>query len=300
MVLRLFCVLMCLAGSAQAFELPHDRGTVSLDAPPERIVALGWGLAELLVELDVAPAGVADPEGYATWVVEPELAADTVNVGLRNEPNLERIAELDPDLILAADQQTGLVPQLDRIAPTAYFKMFSADHDNAAKSREVYLALAGAFGVSGMAEQRLDALDARISKAGDRVRAAFDGPVPPVLPIRLLTPTSVRLHGENAMAVAALRGMGLTAADPGAPTQWGFRQARVEDLAAFEDAAVVHFDPFPQKDALFGSDIWQFMPFVRAGRFAVADPAWTFGGAFSLGRLADTMAAALTRIAEAE
>lgn len=263
------------------------------DAPPERIAALSWALAELVLELDMVPAGVADVDGYRTWVRQPELRPDVVDLGLRNEPNMQRLAELAPDLILASDQQADLLPRLERIAPVVLFRSFDAAQDNAAVSRETFRALARTLGREALAEERLAELDALIVAAGTRVRAHFGGPVPPILPIRFLSPESLRLHGANSMAKAALDGMGLEHAAPGPPTDWGFMQKRVEDLAAFDEAIVLNIEPFPEKKALHASRIWQFMPFVRDGRYAEVRPVWTFGGTFSVGYLADAFAEAL-------
>ena len=257
---------------------------------------LSWGLAELLTEIDIPMVGVAEADAYQTWVVNPALPDGIQNLGMRNEPNLELLAALEPDLILATDLQAQLMPQLARIAPTAFFEAFTHTHDNAAASRADLLTLARAFSKGAQAEKRLGELDAQLAAAGDRVRAAFFGDVPPVLPIRLLTPTSLRLHGTNSMMMAALEAMGLTHADPGPNSNWGFRQLRVSDLAQYEQALIVHVDLFPQHDELFSSPLWQAMPFVQSDRFATADPAWTFGGVFSLGYLGDTLADALVRL----
>lgn len=295
-MLRLIAFFAFFASSTSAQTLTDSRGRVPLDAPPERIVALSWALTELLVELGVTPVGVADVEGYRTWVVQPALSGEVADVGLRNEPNLERIAALKPDLILASDQQADLLPALERIAPVAHFESFSADQDNAAASRATYLALARMLGRDREAEARLADLDARLAAAGARARAHFGGDVPPVLPIRLLSLTHLRLHGANSMAAAALAAMDLDHAAPGAPTDWGFVQRPVEDLAQFDAALVLAIEPFPQRDQLFGTHLWQYMPFVRAGRFAEVRPVWTFGGVFSLGHLAEAFAEALLTI----
>ena len=176
-------------------------------------------------------------------------------------------------------------------------RSFDAAQDNAAASRRTFLELAARLGRSEAAAERLEQLDARIHAAGQRVSDHFGADVPPVLPIRLLTPTTLRLHGANSMAKAALDAMGLTHPDPGDPTQWGFVQRRVEELAEFDDAIVLQIGPFPQRDALEQTQMWRFMPFVRHERFAQTRRVWTFGGVFSLGYLADAFADALLGIA---
>ncbi|MGX0876476.1 ABC-type Fe3+-hydroxamate transport system substrate-binding protein [Roseovarius sp. MBR-154] len=266
------------------------------DAPPERIAALSWSLAELLIELDIRPVGVADVAGYRQWAVRPALPEGIPDLGLRQEPNVERLAALAPDLILASDQQADLVPVLERVAPVRLIRGFDAAQDNALASRAAYLDLARLTGREALAHERLAALDARIAAAGARVRDHFGGAVPPVLPVRLLTPESLRLHGANSMALAALEGMGLEHPAPGDPTEWGFVQKRIEDLAQFEQAIVLQIGPFAEQGALAARAIWQFMPFIRAGRYAETRPVWTFGGVFSLGYLAEAFGDALFTI----
>ncbi|ETX13434.1 hypothetical protein OCH239_10325 [Roseivivax halodurans JCM 10272] len=284
-MLRIAALLLCLSTSAMA-----------RDNPPGRVAALSWGLAETLVALGVDPVAVADVEGYRTWVGMPALPDGVRDVGLRTEPNLEALAEAAPDLILASDNQADIIPELSGIAEVWHVEGFDAGQDNAEVARRTLLDLGAKLGREGEAQAILDDVDARLAAAGDRVRRHFDGNPPSVVPIRLLTPTTVRIHGANGMALAALEGMGLTHPDPGEPTEWGFVQRPVEDLAVYEEAAVVNFVPFPASDELFGTQLWSFMPFVRHGRFAEAGPVWTFGGALSVASLAEAMADALVTI----
>ena len=60
--------------------------------------------------------GVADPEGYATWVARPPIPPDVASVGLRQEPNLERIAELVREQLLAVMREE--VPDGWQYTPT--------------------------------------------------------------------------------------------------------------------------------------------------------------------------------------
>lgn len=297
-MLRSLILALALATPASAFELNGEAGGLVLDDQPDSLAVLSWGLAELAVDLDLSLAGVADVEGYRTWVAAPPLPPDVRDLGLRAEPNLEALSALAPDLILGSDQHVDMAARLGRIAPTFVEEHFSAGHDNAEAARRTYLRLAAAFGKRDLAERRLQEIDAAMAAAGDRVRAAWSGEVPPVLPVRLQTPTIVRIHGANSMVTAALRGMGLTPAAEGSATDWGFTQAPVETLAEYPDAAIVHFDPFGGKETLFASPLWQAIPSVAAGRFAVAEPAWTFGGVVSLETLAERLAEALVTMGQ--
>lgn len=268
------------------------------DAPadaPGRVAALSWDMAEIAADLDLPLAGVADPAGYATWVVSPPLPRGIAGLGLRTEPNLEALISLAPDLILGSDQQADMAERLSDVAPTRIVARSAGGP--AAGTRETYLEIARAFGKEDLATRRLAEIDADMDRAGARVRVAWGGEVPPVLPVRLMTATTVRIHGPGSMAEAALKGMGLDPAATGVPGPWGFTLAPIEALADYPDAAIVQIDPFEDGDALYASPLWRAIPAVAAGRFGAAEPAWTFGSVVSLAPLSARLADALVAMA---
>ncbi|CAI7647351.1 unnamed protein product, partial [Penicillium discolor] len=102
--------------STGAVSVTDDLGrTVELDKPAERIAVLEWQQIEDALSLCVTPVAVADAEGYSTWVTAEELPEGVVDVGTRQEPNLETLFGTDPDLVIvevrAADDP--IVAQLE-------------------------------------------------------------------------------------------------------------------------------------------------------------------------------------------
>ncbi|MEU0983197.1 iron-siderophore ABC transporter substrate-binding protein [Streptomyces griseus] len=98
-------------------------GEVTVDKQPKRIVALGWGDAETVLALGGQPVGASDwlpfgGEGVGPWAKgmydkKPELIGTM-------EPEFEKIASLQPDLILdtkSSGDQTRY-DTLKKIAPT--------------------------------------------------------------------------------------------------------------------------------------------------------------------------------------
>ncbi|MDO9434583.1 hypothetical protein [Hydrogenophaga sp.] len=59
---------------------------------------------------------------------------------------------------------------------------------------------------------------------------------------------------------------------------------------------MLHIEPFTQGDKLFGTPLWQAMPFVKAKRFEALPSIWTYGGVFSIERLAESITQALLRL----
>jgi iron complex transport system substrate-binding protein len=300
--IRLLLTIFALLATfpASALTVTDDRGTVELAAPAERVIALSWAAAEQLVGLGVKPLAIADVEGYETWVQRPELPEGVADVGKRHEPSIERIAELKPDLIIASDDHLPLVPRLEEIAPVLYFDLFSDDHNNYEAAREAFLKVAAALGKSEKGEARLAELDAKLEALRADIHSAFGEDKPKVAPIRFQSAAVVRLYADNSMAGYALEALGLEHALPQPASAWGIAQKKVEDLAAIEEGVVIYIEPFLEAEQLFSQPLWQFMPFVKSGNFTSIPPAWTYGGPFSVGYLAESIAAALIELKAGE
>jgi ABC-type Fe3+-citrate transport system substrate-binding protein len=106
-----------------SFQAVEDAtGTVSVPKNPVRVVALEWTYMEDVLTLGVQPVGVADIEGYHNWVdISVELGDDVVDVGTRQAPNLELIAELEPDLIIAFKDSSLFYEGMETIAPLVVY-----------------------------------------------------------------------------------------------------------------------------------------------------------------------------------
>ena len=101
------------AGSApSSIVIEHTQGTTTLDKPAERIVVLDLGALDTLRALDVADRVVGMPEMAAMPETLAEFDGKIETVGTMQEPDLEKIAELDPDLIIAGFRSAKLTPEL--------------------------------------------------------------------------------------------------------------------------------------------------------------------------------------------
>lgn len=118
------------ANNCQSIE--HDRGITEICNQPQKIVAIGPNMLELLLALDIQPVGYAD---YFALPAEkfdrptqqiPFLGAritnQPLNLGTADNPNLETIAQLQPDLILGGvASNKDEYDLLSQIAPTLLF-----------------------------------------------------------------------------------------------------------------------------------------------------------------------------------
>ncbi|MDE1463118.1 Fe(3+) dicitrate ABC transporter substrate-binding protein [Spartinivicinus sp. A2-2] len=100
----------------------HDALTLS--ASPKRIVVLEFSFVDALASINVSPIGVADDKD--TERVIPEVRAiikPWTSVGMRSQPSIEAIAQLNPDLIIADKQRhSAIYEDLSKIASTLLLK----------------------------------------------------------------------------------------------------------------------------------------------------------------------------------
>ena len=89
--------------------IDHTFGSTTIDAAPERIVTMGWNAQDILGALDITPVGQpkytygADENGVMPWAQE-FYDADATTLyedPAAGEPDVEALATLAPDLVLA-------------------------------------------------------------------------------------------------------------------------------------------------------------------------------------------------------
>ncbi|MGO3325902.1 ABC transporter substrate-binding protein [Gordonia sp. (in: high G+C Gram-positive bacteria)] len=112
---------------AAAITVTHAKGTIALPAAPERIVAVGSGDVQIASALGADVVGaVANPSAPdKNWPGTPKPFPESVMSLDSTAPNIEAIAALHPDVILATTAQQAYIdkyPELSRIAPTVVYK----------------------------------------------------------------------------------------------------------------------------------------------------------------------------------
>lgn len=111
-------------------EVVGALGSITIERRPERVVTVGYLRdTDIAVALGVDPVGISDPGlfegGMAPWVAEALAGRARPELLTGETANLEQVAALHPDLILATDSSTldedyGV---LSDIAPTLSYKL---------------------------------------------------------------------------------------------------------------------------------------------------------------------------------
>ncbi|GGG49662.1 iron(III) dicitrate-binding protein [Kocuria dechangensis] len=152
--------------------MTHAMGETTLESQPQRVVALDPSYVDAALLLDAELVGYAeyrqDPEDpFADYLGDvSEESAEAVDVGTIAEPNLEQIAQLDPDVIVSAKvRQEALYPQLAKIAPTIF------SESTGPTWKENVVLLGEALGKKEQAEQEVADYESRAKAVGEAILA---------------------------------------------------------------------------------------------------------------------------------
>lgn len=146
--------------------IKHSMGTTTIKGTPQRIVTLYQGATDVAVALGVKPVGIV--ESWAEQPVYEYLKADLDGIALVGEetqPNLEEIAKLKPDLIIASKtRHEEIYEQLSQIAPTV-------SHETVFKFKETTELMGKALNKEAEAEQLLADWDKRVADFKQKISA---------------------------------------------------------------------------------------------------------------------------------
>lgn len=285
--------------------IKHAMGTTEIEGVPERIVVLEWTYAEDLLALGVQPAGVADVEGYNQWLnIEPELSPDVVDVGTRQEPSLEAIAALEPDLIIGVQfRHEAIYDTLSSIAPTLLFNPYpeNEEYTQFDEMTDTFMTIAEAVDRVEEGETVLDEMQAVFDEAQAELEAA--GALGnQYLLVQAYTGQSapeMRVFIDTSMAAQILNSIGLENAWEGEFDIYGYNTVGVEALTEVEDADF--FYVVQAEDDVFASQwadnpVWNGLAFVEEDRaYPLGGDTWLFGGPLSAKLVVDKIVAALTQ-----
>jgi len=257
----------------------HFRGTTEVPADPQRVVVLDLGELDSAVALGVTPVGAvtAPVEAGLLSYLEDELEGVEL-VGEIGEPELEKIAALEPDLILGSDLRVkDFYDELSAIAPTVFTETVGvAWKDNLRVHAE-------ALGKQEEAAELLSAYEQRADEVGEQVADDL------TVSVVRFVPGEIRLYAKDSFI-----GTVLDDADIARPA--------VQDVQEFD--VVVSAEQIDQADgdviftgtygdpaetdgpAVLGGPLWQRLAAVGAGEVhEVDDDIWFLGtgvGAASL------------------
>jgi iron complex transport system substrate-binding protein len=254
-------------------------------AAPKRVVALEWDALENLLSLGVKPVGAADTGTYRTYVAIG-LPGGITDVGKRQEPSIERIARLKPDLIVVPSNRAGRnLRTLRKIARVLVTNPYPGDTSNGAQWGAMvrdFRAIARAVGQRARGEGVLHAMSSRISRLRASIRKRAGTRVTIATPGGTTSSPALRLFTSNSIAAEVVRRLGLRNGWAARPQRYGFSTVGVEALRQVQSGWLAFVYPrifSGQVGRITSQSAYKRLDMVKKRRVkTLSGNTWLFGG----------------------
>ena len=301
MATAIISALVVACTGNQAGKRVESLSSPTLTKNPTRIVALEWVYVEDLLALGIQPVGVADIGGYKQFVNVQLMLADTVvDVGTRQEPSLEAIAKLEPELILGVELRHEMIyDTLSSIAPTLLFNPYPPPNgpNQLDEMEQTFLAIADAVNRREPGETVLQNMRKTFKTAEQQLRLNDLSDSSFILVHFVPGALQPRLFTDNSMAVQVLSQIGLKNAWKGEIDRFGCNTVGVEALPAVQQANFLYIaEEDVQWQQFQNNPVWKGLEFVKESRiYPIGADIWVFGGPLSAQILVNKVVAALTK-----
>jgi len=201
--------LMLAACSGQAEQknektrtITHEAGKTKVPEQPKKVVALEFSFVDALDKLGITPVGIAqENKTDVSGLLGKDI--EFTEVGTRQQPNLEVISSLQPDLIIGDfNRHKGIYKQLQEIAPTIILKSRNATYE---ENIDSFKTIAEAVGKTKQMDDRLALHEERLQAAKKKVDPKDDRKVM----VGVFRADSLTAHGETSFDGELLEKIGI-------------------------------------------------------------------------------------------
>nr|WP_172327285.1 siderophore ABC transporter substrate-binding protein [Mangrovicoccus sp. HB161399] len=170
--------IVASAAAADPLTVDTARGPAELEGRPATIAAYDTAAIDTLQALGVKIAGAPDP------LLVPylqDVVAESTGVGTLFEPDLEKLAQLAPDLIIVGGRSAAQLESVARVAPAIDMTIPTEDMVATALQRiDTYGALTGheaeAAALEAEIQSKLEAAEAAVAGKGNGLIILTNGP----------------------------------------------------------------------------------------------------------------------------
>ncbi|MRG85120.1 siderophore ABC transporter substrate-binding protein [Salinibacillus xinjiangensis] len=151
------------ASSSETISIEHKLDTTDVPKNPEKVVVFDFGILDSLDKMGIEVAGV--PQATIPSYLSKYESSDYENVGSLKEPDFEKIAEIDPDLIIISSRQQELYEEFTKISPTIFLGVDTTRYMESFK--ENMHVLGKIFEQDEFIEEELNSIDKSIESIKD-------------------------------------------------------------------------------------------------------------------------------------
>ncbi|MES1947313.1 periplasmic binding protein [Salinisphaera sp. C84B14] len=259
------------------------------DAP--RLAVIDWGQAQTLIAIGAPPVAMSQIPAYNEWVAAPDVPEGVRDLGLRVQPNMELLSQLDIDVITITSMYSGLSERLAPIAPVKTIDIYDGQGAVWDRTIESTRRLGALVGREAAADALVRDTQARIEACAAQVPEQSK----PLLVVQFMDARHVRVYTQNSLIGSVLERMGIANAWQSGGNYWGFATVPLERLASIDNARMVVVKPLPVgvAEEIDTSVLWHHLPAVNNAPVLYVPPVWGFGGLPSASRFARVLVDAL-------
>ncbi|MFC4906726.1 ABC transporter substrate-binding protein [Actinomadura gamaensis] len=193
------------SASGATHVVKHAMGETKVSDHPKKIVVLDTDKLDTLATLGLTPVGATVPDQQAGM---PKYLGDgfgkVKSVGTTQQPDVEAIAALKPDLILGSKfRMEKYYAQLSKIAPTVFTDKVGVTW------KQNFLLDAEAVGEKAEGQQKLKAYEDRAAQVG----RSFGDPAKLKVSVIRFMPDEIRQYGPDSFSGIVLHDAGLSRPD---------------------------------------------------------------------------------------
>jgi iron complex transport system substrate-binding protein len=262
------------SGQNKSRVIKHAMGEAEISGTPERVVVLDTGELDSAITLGVKPVGsveAVEGMGFPSYL---EDTGDIENVGTIEQPNLEKIATLKPDLILSSKlRHEAIYDQLSEIAPTVFSETTGVTW------KENFELHAKALNKTEEARQVEQDYEQRIEQFQQAMGDRLDNTEVSV--VRFL-PGDTRIYQKESFIGTILEDTGLPRPKSQDVDEFAILNASAELIPKMGGDAVFVTVYGPEDDTtkqkITSDPLWQKLDAVQEGRvYEVSDDLWMLG-----------------------
>ena len=172
-----------VSADGEKIKITHQLGETEVPKNPSRVIVFDSGIADALKTLDVEIIGL--PKSSLPSLLSKYEDGKYENVGSLKEPDMEKVYELKPDLIIMSGRLESYYEELNKIAPTIYLGVDNTDYLGSfkknmetlgqifGKEKEVKAQVAKVEEAIGKVNEKAEGVNALIALANDNAFSVY-------------------------------------------------------------------------------------------------------------------------------
>ncbi|MFR4998196.1 MAG: siderophore ABC transporter substrate-binding protein [Clostridium paraputrificum] len=172
-----------VSADGEKIKITHQLGETEVPKNPSRVIVFDYGIADALNNLDVEIIGL--PKSSLPSLLSKYEDSKYENVGSLKEPDMEKVYELKPELIIMSGRLESYYEELNKIAPTIYLGVDNTDYLGSFKKnmetlgqifdkeKEVKTQVAKVEEAIGKVNEKAEGINALIALANDNAFSVY-------------------------------------------------------------------------------------------------------------------------------